>query len=71
MKEKESNLALPSTKKDLLRGKDYVKNNNKSPRLNKQQRRKKTNQKKPQKTPHCEGYLQRGPLPGGSDLREI
>lgn len=41
MKEKESNLALPSTKKDLLRGKDYVKNNNKSPRQNKQQRRKK------------------------------
>lgn len=66
MKEKESNLALPSTKKDLLRGKDYVKNNNKSPRQNKQQRR-----KKKKKTPHCEGYLQRGPLPGGSDLREI
>lgn len=33
----------------------------------------KTNNKegKKKKTPHCEGYLQRGPLPGGSDLREI
>lgn len=41
----------------------------------KQQQKPKTKQttkkEKKKKTPHCEGYLQRGPLPGGSDLREI